>query len=77
MSALNLIHWPDGVAAILDVSNQTLQSRRADGDCPKLYAPTPRVLVTTEKDLLDWITSKAVDDGYKCRPGTRKRGAAK
>ncbi|PKO27977.1 MAG: hypothetical protein CVU32_01845 [Betaproteobacteria bacterium HGW-Betaproteobacteria-5] len=76
MSALNIIRWPEGVAAILDVSNQTLQARRADGDCPKLYAPTPRVLVTTEKDLLDWILGKEVDDGYKCRPSTR-RGVAR
>lgn len=72
MSNLNIIRWPDGVAKTLDVSEQMLQSRRADGDCPKLYAVSPRVLVTTEKDLLEWITSKAVDDGYKCRQGTRK-----
>lgn len=76
MSNLNIIRWPDGVAATLDVSPQMLQSRRADGDCPKLYAVSSRVLVTTEKDLLDWITSKAVDDGYKCRQATRKGRAA-
>ena len=75
MTTLNIIRWPEGVAAVLDISTQTLQNRRADGDCPRLYAPTPRVLVTTEKDLLDWITSKVVDEGYKCRAGTRnKRG---
>jgi len=76
MSSLNLIRWPDGVADILGIASVTLNARRADGDCPKLYAPTPRVLVTTEADLLDWIRSKAVEDGYKCRPGNRKRNHA-
>lgn len=72
MSALNLIRWPEGVADMLGIAPVTLNARRADGDCPKLYAPTPRVLVTTESDLLEWIKSKAVDEGYKCRPSTRK-----
>lgn len=76
MSTLNIIRWPEGVAKTLDVSEQMLQSRRADGDCPKLYAVSPRVLVTTESDLLHWIKSKEVSDGYKCRPGTRKGRAA-
>lgn len=76
MSNLNIIRWPEGVAAVIDVSPQMLQSRRADGDCPKLYAVSPRVLVTTESDLLDWIKGKEVDPGYKCRPGNRRGRAA-
>lgn len=76
MSNLNIIRWPEGVAKTLDVSEQMLQSRRADGDCPKLYAVSPRVLVTTESDLLEWIKGKEVDTGYKCRPATRKGRAA-
>lgn len=76
MHTLNIIRWPAGAAAILDVSPQMLQAQRAEGDCPKLYAVSSRVLVTTEKDLLEWITSKAVDEGYKCRQGTRKARAA-
>lgn len=76
MPSINIIRWPEGVAAVLDVSPLTLQSRRADGDCPKLYAVSPRVLVTTESDLLEWIKSKEVADGYKCRQATRKGRAA-
>lgn len=76
MSTFNLIRWPEGVAKTLDVSEQMLQARRADGDCPKLYAVSPRVLVTTEADLLDWIKSKEVSEGYKCRPATRRGRAA-
>jgi predicted DNA-binding transcriptional regulator AlpA len=69
-----IVQWPDGVAAATGLSAPTLQRRRSQGDAPKLYAVTERALVTTEADLLEWITAKAVPADYKCRPATVARG---
>jgi hypothetical protein len=65
-----IITWPEGAAAELGLSPDTLQARRRDGDSPQLYAPTSRILVTTRADLMDWIKSKAVPADYKCREAT-------
>lgn len=64
--------WPDGVAAEIGVGAQSLQARRAIGDAPKLFAVSDRRLVTTDAALADWIASKEIPPGYKCRPATRK-----
>lgn len=70
---VGIVPWPEGVAAATGTSGPTLQRNRAQGDAPRLYAVTERVLVTTETDLLDWIMAKAVPAGYKCRPPTMRR----
>lgn len=66
-----IISWPDGAAQTLGLAPDTLQSRRRDGDSPQLYAATPRTLVTTRRDLLEWVKSKAVPTNYLCREGTK------
>lgn len=66
-----IIPWPEGVSAEVGVGVTQLQTRRAQGDAPKLYAVTERRLVTTDVDLAEWIQAKAVPATYKCRPATR------
>lgn len=70
---MRFLSWPDGVAAELDVSASRLQSGRAAGDAPKLYALTERSLITTDADVLAWVKGKEVPPGYKCRAATRHR----
>ncbi|KPF58491.1 hypothetical protein D621_05670 [beta proteobacterium AAP51] len=67
--------WPDDAAAFLGLSAQTLQQLRKDGDCPRLYAPTPRCLVTTDADVIEWLQGKEVPSDYKCRPAVRRASA--
>ncbi|WP_395699091.1 hypothetical protein [Aquabacterium sp.] len=68
---MRIIQWPEGVAEETGVSTTNLQTRRAQGDAPKLYAVTERRLVTTDADLAEWIRAKEVPATYKCRPATR------
>jgi hypothetical protein len=68
---IKFIPWPDGVADMLGIASGTLQERRQQGDCPQLYAPTPRTLVTTPEDVADWVKGKAVPAAYKCREATK------
>jgi predicted DNA-binding transcriptional regulator AlpA len=70
---MRIFTWPEGVAAAVGVSEPHLQHLRSRGDAPQLYAVTERRLVTTEADLIEWITAKAVPVDYKCRPATRSK----
>ena len=72
MTTPKVLAWPEEAAAFLGLSAQTLQKARNDGDCPRLYAPTPRVLVTTDADVIEWLQGKEVDANYKCRPAVRR-----
>lgn len=62
--------WPDAVASEIGVSAEHLQSRRALGDAPRLFAVTERRLVTTDAALAEWIAAKEVPANYKCRAPT-------
>jgi predicted DNA-binding transcriptional regulator AlpA len=72
---MRVLRFPGEVAAFLGMSEATLANLRTAGNTPRLYAPTPRVLLTTEADVIEWLREHQVEAGYRCRPPVRRAPA--
>jgi len=68
------LDYPEGVAAFLGISVWTLRAMRARGDCPPLYRVTDRTFKTTRADVLEWLKSRQVPNGFKQREPVKTSG---